>query len=235
MPNSKRAAYFEAQACLYDPKTNQYTMFEGKCAGKITDKIVGTATEGLGYDSIFYYPPAKKTFAELPLAEKNLISHRGKIANQLRYYLDRHYSAKQILAVTSLIVKAGKFLLLKRRDHNPLLNNKWEFPGGGVETGESLEKTLLRETKEETGYKVKILEFLPTIPTVVRGQTNGNYQIFLITYLCQIVSGKFKTSAMETSGHGWFTLDEILSLKNMLPLNKKIVQANKQLLKKYID
>ncbi len=34
----------------------------------------------------------------------------------------------------------------------------WEFPGGGVEDGEKPEAAALRETGEETGYNVALLE-----------------------------------------------------------------------------
>jgi XTP/dITP diphosphohydrolase len=33
---------------------------------------------GFGYDPVFYFPPLKKTFAELLPQDKNQISHRGK-------------------------------------------------------------------------------------------------------------------------------------------------------------
>jgi len=34
--------------------------------------------DGFGYDPVFFYPPAGKTFAEMTLEEKNRVSHRGK-------------------------------------------------------------------------------------------------------------------------------------------------------------
>lgn len=33
---------------------------------------------GFGYDPVFYFPPLRKTFAEISGGEKNLYSHRGK-------------------------------------------------------------------------------------------------------------------------------------------------------------
>lgn len=52
------------------------------CAeGSITEKPSGTG--GFGYDPVFYFAPAQKTFAELSPAEKNNVSHRGKAFRKL--------------------------------------------------------------------------------------------------------------------------------------------------------
>ena len=42
---------------------------------------------GFGYDPIFFYPPLKKTFAELLPAEKNRVSHRGRSLKKLKAFL----------------------------------------------------------------------------------------------------------------------------------------------------
>jgi non-canonical purine NTP pyrophosphatase (RdgB/HAM1 family) len=45
---------------------------------------------GFGYDPIFLYPPAGKTFAELSANEKNRISHRRRAADSLLGALRAH-------------------------------------------------------------------------------------------------------------------------------------------------
>lgn len=45
---------------------------------------------GFGYDPIFFYPPLEKTMAELPVDEKNQISHRGKALKKLRRFLEEY-------------------------------------------------------------------------------------------------------------------------------------------------
>jgi XTP/dITP diphosphohydrolase len=48
----------------------------GVCEGKIAERPAGIG--GFGYDPVFYLPDQGQTMAELPAAEKHLISHRGK-------------------------------------------------------------------------------------------------------------------------------------------------------------
>ena len=50
------------------------------------------------------------------------------------------------------LVDARGWVLLQERDENPVLDpEKWGFPGGGVEEGESYEQAAYRELAEETG------------------------------------------------------------------------------------
>ena len=51
-------------------------------------------------------------------------------------------------AVRGIIERQGKYLLVREK------YGDYKFPGGGAEPGETLEETLLREVREETGYTV---------------------------------------------------------------------------------
>ncbi len=46
----------------------------GLCVGEVAHEEKGEF--GFGFDSIFYYPPLKKTFGELKMEEKHSLSHR---------------------------------------------------------------------------------------------------------------------------------------------------------------
>lgn len=72
-PDDQRAAQFRTVMALsVDGKVRTV---EGSCRGLITRERRGDG--GFGYDPVFYYPPLRRTFAELTLAEKNRISHRA--------------------------------------------------------------------------------------------------------------------------------------------------------------
>ena len=61
---------------------------------------------------------------------------------------------KPSITVDGVIIKNGKILLVKRR--NEPFKGRWALPGGFVEYGETVEKAVLREVKEETGMDAKI-------------------------------------------------------------------------------
>lgn len=66
---------------------------KGKVIREIRAQVNGLITSekkgsfGFGYDPIFFYPPLKKTFAELSPEEKNRVSHRGRALKKLKAYL----------------------------------------------------------------------------------------------------------------------------------------------------
>lgn len=60
-------------------------LFEGICEGTIGKTPAGDG--GFGYDPIFIPLGSEKTFAEMPLKEKELYSHRKKAADKLVAFL----------------------------------------------------------------------------------------------------------------------------------------------------
>jgi XTP/dITP diphosphohydrolase len=80
-----RRASFKCVITIAVPRGPALT-YEEACEGEITHEMRGD--QGFGYDPIFYYPPLKKTFAQMSVGEKNRVSHRGRAAAQLREEFD---------------------------------------------------------------------------------------------------------------------------------------------------
>ena len=74
IPIEKRTARFRTVIAFVNGGEKEWV--EGVAEGRIIEHKRGIG--GFGYDPIFYYPPLRKTFAELDSVEKNSISHRGK-------------------------------------------------------------------------------------------------------------------------------------------------------------
>lgn len=62
---------------------------DGVCEGRILNVPRGRG--GFGYDPLFYLPELGKTLAEIDVAEKNRISHRGAALRNLADRLDGYF------------------------------------------------------------------------------------------------------------------------------------------------
>lgn len=83
---SDRTARFRCVLSLAVP-TGPALTYEASCEGRILEAPRGH--QGFGYDPLFYYPPLKKTFAEMSVEEKTRVSHRGKALQELKAEFDK--------------------------------------------------------------------------------------------------------------------------------------------------
>ena len=83
---TNRKAAFECVISIAVP-TGPALTYEARCEGLIAEKPYGN--NGFGYDSVFFFPLLKKTFAELTRVEKSLVSHRGKALGELKEEFDK--------------------------------------------------------------------------------------------------------------------------------------------------
>lgn len=98
----------------------------------------------------------------------------------------------------------GEILLQQRGD-----SNRWGFPGGAVELGETPEMAAIREFKEETGLDVKISELFGVYTDTDMRYPNGDQaQSISITYILEIIGGQLTMDQVETVGLRFFPLNE---------------------------
>jgi XTP/dITP diphosphohydrolase len=75
VPPARRQARFRCAAAFIDLARGVDVVRTGEVAGEILTAPRGTG--GFGYDPLFLVPARSKTMAELPLTEKNQLSHRA--------------------------------------------------------------------------------------------------------------------------------------------------------------
>lgn len=90
----------------------------------------------------------------------------------------------QRVAVKAIIIQDGMILILPQFDG-------YDFPGGGIEKGESPTDALKREAFEETGYMIEPVDLLCACPTIYiyHGSGCAYHQINLF-YIARIVGGE---------------------------------------------
>lgn len=101
------------------------------------------------------------------------------------------------------IIEGDKLLLLWRLKHG-----HYEFPGGGVKPGESLEQAAVRETKEELGCDVELIRYLCYKDFTIDGKSIRSHK-----YLARIVPGQApRVNEPERFGHlFWLPMREYKS------------------------
>ena len=104
-----------------------------------------------------------------------------------------------------IILKGDRILLIGAKDDEGKLF--WSFPKGHQEDGETDAKTAIRETKEETGLDVKIINNEP-IKTghFIRGGTA--YKEILL-YVAKPLSDEIKIQESEVEKVRWIKVNEV--------------------------
>ena len=97
--------------------------------------------------------------------------------------------------------EAGRFLLAKRPE-GKCHGGFWEFPGGKLEEGESIEAALVRELQEELLIQTEVFQILEMVE-----HQNEKSSIRLIPCRARILSGL--PTALEHSEIGWFSVHQI--------------------------
>jgi mutator protein MutT len=92
------------------------------------------------------------------------------------------------VGVGAVIVQDGHVVLVRRK-YEPLAG-RWSLPGGIVEVGETLERTVTREMAEETGLEVEVGPVVEVFERIMHDdQGLVRYHYVLVDYLCWPVGG----------------------------------------------
>ncbi len=104
--------------------------------------------------------------------------------------------------VTAAVIRKNGRLLIAQRPFGGRLGGLWEFPGGKVESGETLPQCLRREIKEELGVRIKVGEPITSIE-----HAYTHFKITLHAFECELVSGQ--PQALQVQDFKWVRMSEL--------------------------
>ena len=145
------------------------------------------------------------------------------MAERIDYFVDPAAPrANSVVPSANVIVvnDQDEILLIRRTD-----NGNWAVPGGGMDLGESITHTAVRETQEETGITCEItgLVGIYTDPRHVILYTSNNEvrQEFSIVFTARPVAGELRPSS-ESSEPQWVSPAAIPNLQMHPSMRQRI-------------
>ncbi|MDR1148300.1 MAG: NUDIX domain-containing protein [Spirochaetaceae bacterium] len=121
-------------------------------------------------------------------------------------------------SVAGIAIQGNK-IFVARRIAGGEMGEKWEFPGGKCEDGESCRQALVREFLEEFGVEVNVGDQLAETEFEKNGQKR-----LLKAFLIYFLSFDFKLC--EHSGWRWASLGEIEAM-DFMPSDLKLLDGIK--------
>ena len=131
---------------------------------------------------------------------------------------------KKKIEVVAAIIQHENKILCVQRDENKLsyISKKYEFPGGKVESGETLQETIIREIQEE--LKIKIVPIQQFI-TVVHEYPDFNLKMH--SYICKCENVEIVLT--EHIQYKWLKINELIDLDWAaadIPIVNKLIENN---------
>jgi 8-oxo-dGTP diphosphatase len=121
--------------------------------------------------------------------------------------LKRAYPEKPLVGVGAILI-CKRAILLEKRKNDPG-KGKWSIPGGKVEVGESMEQSVMREVKEETGLEVEKPKLIDVVSNVELDETGrAKYHFVIIDYFVKLKTGTLE-AASDAAELKWVPLDEV--------------------------
>jgi len=124
---------------------------------------------------------------------------------------------------TAIIELPNSNILLVKRATVPF-KGYWALPGGRVDVGETVEQTVVREVKEETGLKVRIVRKIGDYHE--RGVQDGiEYEYYPACFLVKPVGGEIKKQEKEI---------EEIKIANLKEIPKRLAFEHASMIQDYI-
>lgn len=122
--------------------------------------------------------------------------------------------------VSAVLIKNNKILLPKRAATLKIMPDKYEFPGGKVEKGETLEEALKRELFEELSIVVEIEDIIK-----FPNNTLHTEDIVLTVFIVKKWKNELTINPEINSEILEVEIDKLKNVENLLETNKQIIPS----------
>jgi len=113
---------------------------------------------------------------------------------------------KKIEVVAAVIFCKDQVLCVQRpKNKFPYISEKYEFPGGKIEEGETKEEALHRELLEELNFSTKIKNYFLTVV-----HQYPDFELIMHSFICEVDSKEL--TLHEHIDQKWLKINELTAL-----------------------
>lgn len=126
----------------------------------------------------------------------------------------------KIIKVVAAVIKSlndkGQTIILSTQRGYGEFKDRWEFPGGKIEKGETPQEALKREIMEELDTQIKVGTLIDTIE-----YDYSDFHLSMDCFWCEIVRGNLVLKEHENAK--WLTKEQLQDVE-WLPADIKLIE-----------
>ena len=119
------------------------------------------------------------------------------------------------IRVVAAVIRKGNRIFATQRGYGEFKDG-WEFPGGKIEPGETLQEALVREIREELETEIRVGDLIDTIE-----YDYPTFHLSMDCFWCEIVEGSLELKEHEAAK--WLDRESLYTV-NWLPADVGLVE-----------
>ena len=131
------------------------------------------------------------------------------------YHPAKEYVTPKMDVRAVIINQRNEILLVKEK-----ADGKWSLPGGWSDVGYTPKELIIKETKEETGYDVRVVRLLAIFDKRCHNHPASPFYIYKLCFECEVTTeGEGDALTFDILDKGYFPLNQLppLSMDRILP------------------
>lgn len=187
---------------------------------KLISEIQAISQTGLTFTENEFDIERYKRLTEISSELAALCSNKSASHIKDIFSLEKGYATPKV-DVRSFVLKDDKVLLVKERS-----DGLWTLPGGFADVTETPSQAVIRETKEESGYDVKVIRLLALWDKLKHDHPLHWPHIYKCFFHCEHISGEPHEN-IEISAIDFFDMNKIPPLSTPRVTQKQLIELYK--------
>ena len=179
----------------------------------LAQRIRAMSQTALTYSSNEYEIERSKDFIEISNRIKSIVSGVSEDEISACYIPVKEYITPKVDIRIVIFNDKNEILLVKEK-----ADGLWALPGGWSDVGFTPTEMVVKETKEETGFDVRVVRLLAVLDKRCYNHPTNTFYVYKFCFLCEITGGNDQLT-FDILDKGFFALDNLppLSRDRILP------------------